>query len=202
MPHYVKQHIKQYGHKLLNKPQHTPLRPAPRKYEASAQEPEPPYTSSPLDAKDKKFVERVVGSFLYYGRAVDPTILHALSTIASEQANPTQQTLKKVTTFLNYMAIHPESIIRFYKFDMILQIHSDASYLTALKSRSRAGGHFFLGSVPFNNVPIKLNGTIHYLCKILRFVASSAEEAELGALFLNAREAKILCITLHELGHP
>ena len=63
MPHYFKQRIKQYGHKLPIKPQHTPLRPAPRKYEASAQEPEPPDTSPPLDAKDKKIVERVVGSF-------------------------------------------------------------------------------------------------------------------------------------------
>ena len=94
------------------------------------------------------------------------------------------------------MATHPDAIIRFYKSDMILQIHSDASYLTAPKSRSRAGGHFFLGSVPVNNVPIKLNGTIHSLCTILRFVALSAAEAELGALFLNAREAKILRITL------
>ena len=32
--------------------------------------------------------------------------------------------------------------------------------------------------------------------------ASLAAEAELGALFLNAREAKILRLTLHELGHP
>ena len=49
----------------------------------------------------------MVGSFLYYGRAVDPTILHVLITIAIEQANPTQQTLKKVTTFLNYMSTRP-----------------------------------------------------------------------------------------------
>ena len=47
-----------------------------------------------------------------------------------------------------------------------------------------------------------MNGTIHSLCTILHFVASLAAEAELGALFLNAREAKILRITLHELGHP
>ena len=95
------------------------------------------------------------------------------------------------------MTTHPDAIIRFYKSDMILQIHSDASYLTAPKSRSRAGGNLFLGSVPVNNVPIKLNGTIHSLCTILRFVASSAAEAELGKLFLNAREAKIIRITLH-----
>ena len=83
------------------------------------------------------------------------------------------------------MATHPDAIIRFYKSDMVLQIHSDVSYLTAPKSSSRADGHFFFGSVAVNNVLIKLNGTIHYLCTILRFVASSASEAELGALFLN-----------------
>ena len=63
MPHYFKQHIKQYGNKPPTKPQHTQLRPAPQKYGAAAQEPEPPDTSPPLDAKDNFFFERVVGSF-------------------------------------------------------------------------------------------------------------------------------------------
>ena len=84
---------------------------------------------------------------------------------------------------------------------MILNIHSDASYLTAPKSRSRAGGHYFLGAIPVDNQPIKLNGPIHSLCTILKFVASSAAEAELGALFLNACKAKIMRLTLQELGH-
>ena len=143
-----------------------------------------------------------MGSFLYYGRAVDPTILHALSTIASEQGHATENTLRKCNKFLDYMAWHPDAIVRFYASDMILNIHSDASYLTAPKSRSRAGGHFFLGSLPVGGQPIKLNGAIHSLCKILKFVAASAAEAELGALFLNAQEAKIMRITLEELGHP
>ena len=85
---------------------------------------------------------------------------------------------------------------------MILNIHSDASYLTAPKARSRAGGHYFLGSIPQDGTPIFLNGPIHSLCAILKFVASSAAEAELGALFLNAREAKIIRLILIELGHP
>ncbi len=33
-------------------------------------------------------------------------------------------------------------------------------------------------------------------------VAASAAEAELGALFLNAQEAKVLRLVLKELGHP
>ena len=38
-------------------------------------------------------------------------------------------------------------------------------------------------------------------CKILKLVASSAAEAELGALFVNTKEARILRLTLQELGH-
>ena len=38
---------------------------------------------------------------------------------------------------------------------------------------------------------------IHITCDILKLVAASAVEVELGALFLNALEAKVLRITLH-----
>ena len=85
---------------------------------------------------------------------------------------------------------------------MILQMHSDASYVTAPKVQSRAGGHFFLRSIPVNGQPITLNRPIHGLCTILKHVASSVAEAELGALFLNAKEAKIMLLSLAELGHP
>jgi hypothetical protein len=100
------------------------------------------------------------------------------------------------------MSLHPDAIIRYYKSDMILNIHSDASYLTAPKARSRAGGIYFLGSVPIDGKPIRLNGPIHSLSAILKHVAASAAEAELGALFLNAQEAKIMRLTIFELGHP
>ena len=38
--------------------------------------------------------------------------------------------------------------------------------------------------------------------KILKFVALSVAEAELGVLFVNTKEAKILRLTLQELVHP
>ena len=50
--------------------------------------------------------------------------------------------------------------------------------------------------------PIQLNGNIVVVSSVLRFVFSSAAEAELGALFLNGKEAKILRLILQELGHP
>lgn len=37
-----------------------------------------------LDNAQQKFVQQVSGAFLYYACAVDPTMLVALSTIASE----------------------------------------------------------------------------------------------------------------------
>ena len=130
------------------------------------------------------------------------TILTALNAIASEQAAPTERTMQRVHQFLDYMTTHPNAVIRFRASDMILNVHSDASYLSAGNARSRAGGYFFLGSLPTANSPIFLNGNIQITCSILKLVAASAAEAELGALFLNAREAKVLRLTLQELGHP
>ena len=53
-----------------------------------------------------------------------------------------------------------------------------------------------MGSVPVNGKPIKLNGAIFIMCGILKFVVASAAEAELAALFINAKEGKILRMTL------
>ena len=50
--------------------------------------------------------------------------------------------------------------------------------------------------------PNKLNGAIHVTCTILKLVAASASEVELGALFLNAQEAKVIRLVLAKLGHP
>ena len=61
---------------------------------------------------------------------------------------------------------------------------------------------FFLSSIPKDSQDIQLNSNIHITCAILKLVAASAAEAELGALFLDAQEAKIIRLTLLELGHP
>ncbi len=73
---------------------------------------------------------------------------------------------------------------------MILNVHSDASYLSAPHAGSRASGYFFLGSLPIDCNPIKLNGTIHITCTILKLVATSAAKAELGALFSTPKKPK------------
>ena len=81
---------------------------------------------------------------------------------------------------------------------MKLAAHSDSSYLSIPKARSRAGGHFFLSSdstVPGNN------GAVLNIAHIIKHVMTSATEAELAALYTMARGAVYTCIILKEMGH-
>jgi hypothetical protein len=146
-------------------------------------------------------VQRIIGSILYYAHAIDLTVLMALSTIASEQSRGTKSTMKKCKQLLDYLATHPDATIRFHASDMILNIHSNASYLSKANAHSRACGHFFMGLKLAATKPIKLNGAFFTLCLILHFVVASTAEAKLGALFLNCKQATIFCLTLKEMGH-
>ena len=85
------------------------------------------------------------------------TILLALNDIATQQAKPTDSTMKQVHQLLDYIATHPKAIIRFRASDMILNIHSNTSYCSAGRGRSQAIGYFFLGGIPVKVHPIKLN---------------------------------------------
>ena len=49
--------------------------------------------ATPSYRKEKKYIQQVLGSFLYCAHTLDLTILHALPAIASEQAKPTKQNL-------------------------------------------------------------------------------------------------------------
>ena len=100
------------------------------------------------------------------------------------------------------MWTNPDAKIRYRASNMILNVYSDASYLSTPKARCRARGYFFLGSIPRDAKPIIINGTIYITCTILKLVAALAAEAELGALFLNAQVAKVIHLVLKELGHP
>jgi hypothetical protein len=83
---------------------------------------------------------------------------------------------------------------------MILHIHSDASYLSESEAKSRAGGFFYMGNATKHDKNLT-NGAILIISKILKHVMSSAAEAEIGAVFINAKEGAVLRTTLEELGH-
>ena len=155
-------------------------------------------TSPPVTAAEKKFIQQVIGVLLYYGRAVGSTILTRLSSLAAAQANPTTQTLSLINWLLDYTATNPDAILTYAKSDMVLAVHSDASYLSEPAARSRVGGHFFCSS-DVNEPPD--NGAVLNISKVLTAVMSSAAEAELGALYINAREAIPMRHLLEEMGH-
>ncbi len=96
----------------------------------------------PLDKEGQKYIQAVMGTLLYYSRAVDPTMLVALNVIVTQQASPTQRTMERVKQLLDYCASQDEAVLTYHASNMILAIYSDAGYLNETKAQSRAGGHF------------------------------------------------------------
>ena len=130
MPGYVQQAIDKFQHgiKSPNK-----AIDAPHPYKATKKQGLP--MTQPIDATAKlipqtiKHLQQIVGTFLFYSRAINPTMLMALSIIVTEQTQGAQTTKEKAEHFLNYAAMHPNTTIKFYKSDMILKSYSDTSYL-------------------------------------------------------------------------
>ena len=199
MKGYIQELRVKYGHATPAKPQHAPHKHREIVYGAKTQMSLDKDTSAKLDATGIKRVQGIVGSLLYYARAVDNKLLVALSAIGSQQAAATENTMVAVDQLLDYVATYPDDGTTFRASHMILAAHSDASFLNESKSRSRAGAHIFLSE----DDPIpRFNGAVLTIAQIIKFVMASAAEAELAALFLTAREMVPLRQTLIEMGWP
>ena len=83
-----------------------------------------------LPAKKINLVLKIVGMLLYYSIAVNPTMLTALGSIATQQAKGTEKTYADTLWLLNYAVTHPNAKIRYTASNMILHIHSNNSYLS------------------------------------------------------------------------
>ena len=199
MPGYIAKALKQFQRVKPIRKQHAPFPCARINYGAKKQYATQSSQAPALDKKGKKYIQQVCGKFLFLGRAVDSTLLCPISAIASQSASPTEDTMKQTQQLLDYLATQDEAVLTYHASDMKLAVHSDASYLSEPKARSRAGGHFFLSNgadIPPNN------GAILNIAHIIKHVMSSATEAELAALYIMAREAVYIRIILEELGHP
>jgi hypothetical protein len=100
-------------------------------------------TSAPLSPDTVKRVQDIIGTLLYYGRAINPTLLTSLSSIAAQQANGTPAMTKACQQLLDYVAT-PNTRIRYKACDMILAVHTDALYLSEQAGKSRAFAYFYL----------------------------------------------------------
>ena len=162
-------------------------------------------TSPFLNTKELRRIQSIIGSCLYYGCAMDGTILTVLNDIGSQQSKPTENTKKEADWLLYYLHNHPNSILMFNASNMVLWVDSDAAYLVKLNTKSRMAGFYYLSTHPSKLQPGKktpLNGSIHTVCKTIPHVMESAAESEMAGLFMNAQEIIPLQHGLIALAHP
>ena len=62
------------------------------------------------------------------------TVLMTLSTIASKQMKATEKTLEKRTQLLDYLASNSDTKVGYYASDTVMNIHSNASYLSEVNA--------------------------------------------------------------------
>ena len=94
MPGYYNK-VLTYFHHELRKIMDQPHKHALQVYGAKIQYAKSEDKYVKLGKEDKLFIQQVTSTFLYYARAVDRTMLVALSAIAWDQASPTEETTRK-----------------------------------------------------------------------------------------------------------
>ena len=152
-----------------------------------------------MSLKETATIQAITGCLLCYARAVDNKLLVALGSITTQTHSPTQRTSLITNHLLNYVSTYPNDGIIYSKSQMQLAAHSDAGCLNEPKAKSRASAHIYLSE----DVPIPtFNGAVLTIAQIIKFVMSSAAEAELASLFLTARKCVALRQTLIEMRWP
>ena len=115
MPQYIGNMLQWLKHTPPNSPQYSPHECNTIKYtkagttQTAINEDTSPFASK----KDTTWVQSVVGSCLYYARAIDGSILPALNEISTTQAQPTMNTLRKCRRDLDYLYSHKKAYIRY-----------------------------------------------------------------------------------------
>jgi hypothetical protein len=193
MPGYVAKMLEQFDAQDIK------MRRTPRRYHAVEFGKRGPQKvtrddSEPATADEQKRLRSIVGAMLYLGRTVDPTILEAVSALASAQAKPTKATMRAANRLLGYLRRHPDHGITYKASDMQLRVISDASFNSRPFGRSVAGGIMSLGH--------GINGSIVAISTLIDVVVASAYEAELAAVFINMQRGEWLRIILNALGYP
>jgi Reverse transcriptase (RNA-dependent DNA polymerase) len=198
IPGYVEKAIQRFQRTNL-KGADSPIIYVPPNYGKHQQEAPMVEPAVPLTAAETHELQEIVGVFLFYSRAVDPTMLTAINKIASRQAKPTSLIKQEVERFLQYANKWPNATMRVRASNMKLVCHSDGSYLSESEARSRAGGMLFLGDCEDNDAP---NAPVCFLSVIIKTVVTSATAAEYAAAFIVGQAAISIINTLGDLGYP
>jgi hypothetical protein len=117
MPGYISRSLLRFAHQPPRRSQHAPHKWSAPVY-GSRQQYATRNDTPALDVANIKRVQEVLDMLLYYAQAVDSTMLAAIGSIATQQSNAMQNTLRAITQLLDYAASHPDAIIRFKKSGM------------------------------------------------------------------------------------
>jgi hypothetical protein len=142
MPGYLDKAYIRFNHEKPMKIQNSPHPHVPPNYGAKQQYAKEEIDSPVLSKEDTKYIQAVTGTLLYNARAVNSPILTSLSSIATEQAKPTKETMINVKQLLDYCSTQEEAIITYND----ISGSQRRGICKRKKSRSRAGGHFFLSN--------------------------------------------------------
>ena len=172
---YTKKALKQFQH-IAGKLHHARYMSIPIQYGAKKQYAIQEWNSPLLDNTAKWFIQHICGKLLLLDSAVDSTLLCLYSAIASQSSKPTKDTIRQTIQLFNYLAMQENAVVSYHASNMVLAVHSNASYLSKPNAHSRAGGHFFLSSdttIPPNN------GAVLNIARIITNVMSLVTKAEL-----------------------
>ena len=111
MPGYIDKVQQRFNHPSPATPQNSPYQPQPRQFGTAAQRPIEDDVTPKIDEPRTKRIQQIIGMLLYYARAVDLTLLPALSAITSEQTTATETTEHRIKQLLDYVSTHPSATI-------------------------------------------------------------------------------------------
>jgi hypothetical protein len=89
MPGYIEKNLVRFGHVLPTKPQMHPHPHTIPTYGATVQYAKAIDASPAATKNEEKYIRQVIGILLYYGQAINSTILVGLSSLAAAKAKPT-----------------------------------------------------------------------------------------------------------------
>ena len=95
MPGYIEKALQCFTHPTPDQPQHAPRQWTAPQYGAPIQYADNEDTTEPLPKEGITRLQQIFGTFLYYARAVNPTMLVALSTLTAAQTRERKQQRKR-----------------------------------------------------------------------------------------------------------
>ena len=101
--------LQRFEHPLPLKPQDSPHPWTPLVYGAKVQLTPLPDASNPLEATACHRIQEILGTLLFYARAVDDTLLMAINSLAAEQNVATRTTMDKAVNKMILYCLPPHA---------------------------------------------------------------------------------------------